>query len=159
MPKRVKKTKIPAARSASGSASLVRHIRRLGAWLIASGCVALQTTSCGLTLPGNGTQPPVAVQVPASTSSPAGASQAQQRFKDCPGFFAAGTPPQVASSAQLRDLCYDAFAVLHSGQTRTPVFVAQKLNRQSVQEAAKVGRSDRFFADARLPKAERADQL
>lgn len=55
----------------------------------------------------------------------------------------------------LRELCYDAFAILHSGKTKTPVFVAQKLNRALVADADEK-RTDRFFADARLPSAERA---
>ena len=49
-----------------------------------------------------------------------------------------------------RELCYEAFAILHSGETRTPVFVAQKLKRQTVQDADEK-RIDKFFADARLP--------
>ena len=58
---------------------------------------------------------------------------------------------------KLRELCYDAFAVLHSGSTRTPVFVAERLNRQLLLQARDQKRSDRFFADARLPRAERAE--
>ncbi len=77
-------------------------------------------------------------------------------FKDCPQFFAGGFAPAVPTSPKLRELCYDAFAVLHSGNTRTPVFVAQRLNRASVEDADEK-RTDKFFADARLPHAERAE--
>lgn len=63
----------------------------------------------------------------------------------------------MPSAPKLRELCYDAFAVLHSGNTRTPVFVAQRLNRESVQAAKSEKRTDKFFADARLPGAERAE--
>ena len=63
----------------------------------------------------------------------------------------------VPSAPKLRELCYDAFAVLHSGNTHTPVFVAQRLNRQSVQSAQNEKRTDKFFADARLPGSERAE--
>lgn len=48
-------------------------------------------------------------------------------FDQCPQFFANGTPPKVPSQSQLRGLCYEAFAILHSGHTKTPVYVA--LNR------------------------------
>lgn len=77
-------------------------------------------------------------------------------FAECPQFFVNGTPPAVAPQPKLRELCYEAFAVLHSGNTKTPVFVAQRLNRQMLQ-AADEKRAKRFFADARLPSTERAE--
>ena len=73
-------------------------------------------------------------------------------FARCPQFFANGTPPAITPRPQLRELCYEAFAVLHSGTTRTPVFVAQRLNSQ-MPEGADEKRVKRFFADARLPVA------
>ncbi|TCP10712.1 DNA/RNA non-specific endonuclease [Simplicispira metamorpha] len=79
----------------------------------------------------------------------------QTSFKDCRNFFANGVPPIVPHQQKLRELCYDAFAILHSGVRKTPVFVAQKLNRALVADADEK-RKDRFFADARLPEAERA---
>lgn len=77
-------------------------------------------------------------------------------FAQCPQFFANGQPPALSPRPQLRELCYEAFAVLHSGATRTPVFVAQRLNRQSIEDADEK-RAKRFFADARLPSGERAE--
>ena len=56
----------------------------------------------------------------------------------------------------LRELCYEAFAALHCGATRTPVYVAQRLNRRTVEQADEK-RADKFFADARLPSPERAE--
>src|SRR5690606_28669710 len=61
------------------------------------------------------------------------------------------------AAPMLRELCYDSFAILHSGSTKTPVFVAQRLNRQMLQQAQAIKRTDKFFADARLPAAERAE--
>ncbi len=52
-------------------------------------------------------------------------------------------------------LCYEAFAVLHSGETKTPVYVAQP-GLKSIEDADE-RRADKFFADARLPVAERAE--
>ncbi len=77
-------------------------------------------------------------------------------FAQCPQFFANGTPPVITPRPQLRELCYEAFAVLHSGSTKTLVFVAQRLNRQML-EGANEKRAKRFFADARLPSGERAE--
>lgn len=77
-------------------------------------------------------------------------------FAKCPQFFADSTPPAVAPQPQFRELCYEAFAVLHSGTTKTPVFVAQRLNKQMLEQADEK-RAKRFFADARLPSGERAE--
>ena len=77
-------------------------------------------------------------------------------FARCPQFFVNGTPPAMAPRPKLRELCYEAFAILHSGETKTPVFVAQVLNRRSVEDADEK-RATTFFADARLPRAERAE--
>ena len=92
-----------------------------------------------------------AVSLTASAANPT-------EFRDCPQFFASGKSPTAASFANLkpRALCFDAFAVLHSGTTKTPVFVAEKLNRAQLLEAKGEERHDKFFADARLPSAERA---
>lgn len=70
-------------------------------------------------------------------------------FSECRQFFADGRPPVVPKRAALRELCYAAFAVLHSGETKTPVYVAQRLNRKSLEDAHE-RRADKFFADARL---------
>ena len=78
------------------------------------------------------------------------------KFTECPQFFVGGKTPVVPAAPKLRELCYEAFAILHSGESRTPVFVAEKLNREAVLDADEK-RSDKFFADARLPRAERAE--
>jgi endonuclease G len=82
-------------------------------------------------------------------------SHSAEDFAACPQFFANGKPPMVAARPTDRALCYDAFAILHSGESKTPVYVAEKLNRASVADADEK-RTNRFFADARLRSAERA---
>ncbi len=79
-------------------------------------------------------------------------------FEKCREFFPPGDLPRLpqARLEQSRDLCYEAFAVLHSGQTRTPVFAVQRLSRALLEDAADEKRGNRFFADARLPSRERA---
>lgn len=81
----------------------------------------------------------------------------QTTFAECRHTFPEAEPPEVPAEPQLRELCYSAFAILHSGQRRTPVFVAQRLNRRMLAQAGDIERTDRFFADARLPRAERAE--
>ena len=83
-------------------------------------------------------------------------SQAATDFAECPQFFANKKPPIVALHPMQRALCYDAFAILHSGESKTAVYVAQKLNRASVADADEK-RKDKFFADARLRSSERAN--
>ena len=78
-----------------------------------------------------------------------------ENFSSCPQFFANAKPPPVAARTTNRALCYDAFAVLHSGESKTPVYVAERLNHAAVLDAGEK-RTNRFFADARLRSAERA---
>jgi endonuclease G len=85
----------------------------------------------------------------------AAAAHAAEDFHSCLQFFAGAQPPQVALLPDSRALCFDAFAVLHSGQSKTPVYVAEKLSRESIALAHEK-RSNVFFADARLPAAESA---
>jgi len=82
--------------------------------------------------------------------------QAATGFSACPQFFAQGNPPIIATRPTDRALCYDAFAILHSGESKTPVFVAEKLNHASVADAHEK-RTNRFFPDARLRSTERAN--
>ena len=70
--------------------------------------------------------------------------------------FANSQVPAMQSQAMApRALCYRSFAILYSGKSRTPIYVAERLNK--VQLKTKITRSNRFFADARLPRAERAE--
>jgi endonuclease G len=82
-------------------------------------------------------------------------AHAAEDFSACPQFFVNAKPPVVAPRPTHRALCYDAFAILHSGESKTPVYVAEKLNRASVADAHEK-RTNKFFADARLRAAERA---
>lgn len=86
------------------------------------------------------------------------ASAETDDFKQCRQFFVNGEPPHIQKqeSQRIRALCFSAFAVLHSGQSRTPVYVAERLNKHTLQGAHEK-RKDKFFADARLPRAERAE--
>ena len=79
-------------------------------------------------------------------------------FRECPTFFAKGGAPRIANLVQWkpRPLCYEAFAVLHSGVTKTPLLVVERMSREQLVDARDEKRSNRFFADARLPFAERA---
>lgn len=146
------KKKKPRKRGAPAASSLSTPLRRLGTWCLISATIAIQTTSCGFA-------PATAPAHPRTghTGSSAASASSAAHFRDCPQFFAGGVAPTVSPVPHLRELCYDAFAILHSGNTRTPLFVAERLNRQTLQQAQGAARTNRFFADARLPRAERAE--
>lgn len=84
---------------------------------------------------------------------------AAQEFSECRQFFANEQPPAIEHKQDLktRALCFSSFAVLHSGKSHTPIYVAEKLNRESVMAAKDNERANRFFADARLPRSERSE--
>ena len=65
------------------------------------------------------------------------AQAANDDFKLCRKVFANDTPPvmQHQANMQSRPLCFDAFAVMHSGKSHTPIYVAERLNSYVLQEA------------------------
>ena len=73
-------------------------------------------------------------------------------FSACRQFFAGGKATVVALRSLNRDFCYDAFAILHSGEIKTAVFVAEKLNKASIADTDEK-RTNKFFLDARLCSA------
>ena len=78
----------------------------------------------------------------------------------CPQHFAAGQRPVVTNpklQPRTQELCFRAFAVLHSGLTRTPLYAAEHLTRQNVKNAAKLSRKDSFHAEDALPESDRAE--
>lgn len=80
-------------------------------------------------------------------------------FAACSDQFPQQRPLQVSSiSTQWAPLalCSNAFAVLYSGLTKTPMVVVEKLNRQRLQKAAGLERTDQFYADTRVQSPWRA---
>lgn len=93
----------------------------------------------------------------AAEAPPQPAERVATEFAQCKQFFPAGLPPTVPKAPLQRELCFSDFAVLHSGQTKTPVFVAEHLNRFILHEARSIPRRAHFYAEARLPGEERAE--
>lgn len=85
-------------------------------------------------------------------------SAALAAFDACLDTFPAKTPPRLVASelGQLRDLCFSEFAILHSGQSKTPLYVVERLNRAQLIDAKGEDRADKFYAEARLPSRDRA---
>ena len=76
-------------------------------------------------------------------------------FSACPQFFP-GYVPVVARPGKQRALCFDSYAVLYSGESKTPVYTVEKLTAASVNAAKSIKRVDKFYPEARLPFADRA---
>lgn len=150
----MQKKKIAGALRSATPKNTKPSIQKTVVWLVAAVAVVFQLASCGEKLPSLPALPSFSKE-----TSPAPRQQlsgVQTSFTDCKHFFASGVPPVVPQAPLLREICYDSFAILHSGANKTPVFVAQKMNRASVADADEK-RTDKFFADARLPRAERAE--
>jgi endonuclease G len=83
---------------------------------------------------------------------------AQPDFSACSQDFFAGKAPAATEHqpGQLYALCFDDFAVLYSGQSKTPVYSAQYLTRDRLLAARGERRTNRFYEEARLPQAARA---
>src|SRR3954462_920986 len=86
-------------------------------------------------------------------------TSAQAQSESCPQHFFGGTPPvllrpQLAQRTQA--LCYEQFAVLHSGIVRTPLWSAERLTRDEIENAGQLKRRNAFHQESRLPPKDRA---
>lgn len=82
-------------------------------------------------------------------------------WANCADEYYRGAAPRLAQSAQwdVRELCYDDFAVGHSGVTLTPLWSAEHLTASEVEAARGLARRDDFHADENLPHGERAELI
>ena len=88
------------------------------------------------------------------------AGLAQAAPSACPEHFARGRPPDLVNprlATDSRALCYRAFALLHSGATRTALYAAERLTRDSLRAARETPRQGEFHADPALPPGRRAE--
>ena len=78
----------------------------------------------------------------------------------CTDHFAAGEVPVITSqslSSKTRMLCFEAYAVTHSGVSRTPLWAAEHLTARQVDAAKGLKRKNAFHAEDQLPTSERAE--
>ena len=100
---------------------------------------------------------PLLLLATALTLLNAPAKAANPGFQSCPQFFPGNTPRLPESTRhRVRELCFDAFAVLYSGSSKTPVYAVERLTREQLDDARDEVRSNRFYPEARLRAAERA---
>lgn len=80
-------------------------------------------------------------------------------FAACPEHHPGGRAPAITRPAlaeQAQELCFAGFAVLHSGLSRTPLAVAERLTRADLEGARRIPRSGSFHEEERLPPRSRA---
>lgn len=97
---------------------------------------------------------PLALSLAAALAMPAWSAT------QCPEYFVAGQPPTVTNpklQARTQEVCFEAFAVLHSGLSRTPLYSAEHLTRANVEAARELSRKDSFHPESSLPAQDRAE--
>lgn len=89
-----------------------------------------------------------------------GASAFQRAgFDSCTHHFPQSKPLIIASIApewKAAALCSNSFAIVHSGASKTPLLVIERVNARSLMDAASELRTDIFFHDDRLQAKHRA---
>lgn len=76
----------------------------------------------------------------------------------CPKFYLDGISPEFTNdklSQNTQELCYEAFGVMHSGITKTPLWSAEILLRENLEN--KPPRKDVFHEESKLPRNERSE--
>jgi endonuclease G len=83
----------------------------------------------------------------------------EQTQSACPQFFAQGREPQILNpklAQNIRLLCFSSFAVGYSPVSRTPLWSAEHLSRDSLYRAKGLKRVNAFHEEERLPSGERS---
>jgi endonuclease G len=78
----------------------------------------------------------------------------------CPEHFAGGEAPEITNpklSAQTAILCFEGYAAMHSGVSRTPLWSAEHLDRHRIDEAEAMKRRNTFHAEQQIPPDQRAE--
>lgn len=86
-------------------------------------------------------------------------SNAHADFAQCPSFFKNGTiPNHPLNSPELnvKQLCFDEFAVLYAGKIKAPLLVMEKITKSKLMAAKNIERTDEFYEEARLPSGNRS---
>ena len=77
-----------------------------------------------------------------------------------PANYLGGIAPDILNTklaAKARELGYDSFALMHSGITRTPLWAAEHLTRESLLSAQGLERHNDFHPEGKLPASERSE--
>lgn len=75
-------------------------------------------------------------------------------FGKCNTMFPKNTPPTISFAKKTKPLCFDSFAILYSAETKTAVYVVEKLNY--LRMGTKEKRKDNFHEEPKLSQSERS---
>jgi endonuclease G len=78
----------------------------------------------------------------------------------CREQFAAGVAPTITNlklQSRTQEVCFESYAVLHSGISRTPLYSAERLTRANMEAAQTLSRRDSFHPEDALPARDRAE--
>ena len=76
----------------------------------------------------------------------------------CPSHYLEGNAPDIVNqklTPKSKELCFEGFAVMHSGITKTPIWSAEYLTKEKI--AAPLKRKDKFHPESRLSPSERSE--
>ncbi len=151
----------------------VLHAPMMSRFLFRTACVAMTIllSSCTISLEPipNPNPNPTPNTVPTPSDTTPAVSPLSYRFESgfdsyqaCQHQFYQSAPALVGAKGdklnrQLYALCFDGFATLYSGISRTPFWSASHLTHQRVQQARTLARNDSFRAERRLPSDVRAE--
>ena len=78
----------------------------------------------------------------------------------CPAHYMDGRLPEIRNpklASATRELCFEVFGVMHSGVTRTPLWSAEYLRADRLEQAHVLSRENSFHAEDQLPPSHRAE--
>ena len=76
----------------------------------------------------------------------------------CPKFYVDGEAPTIVNeklASKTKELCFEAFGVMHSGISKTPLWSAEYLTATAID--ADVPRKNKFHEETQLPVSERSE--
>lgn len=79
---------------------------------------------------------------------------------ECSEQFAAGVAPTITNvklQSRTQEVCFESYAVLNSGISRTPLYSAEHLTRANMEAAKTLSRRDSFHPESTLPAQDRAE--
>lgn len=78
----------------------------------------------------------------------------------CSAHYLKGLRPSIplpSLQQKTKEICFSAFGVMYSGQTKTPLWAAYKLTPQRIKKASRIKRNDSFAPYTELPKSWRSE--